>query len=188
MKQKSQIAMLVVLVVLASIVWYAQSSKTVGPEGGRFIAQNYEPLGVDNPALHWDELNRTRKTEYKSNGRNPFSVQAAPVAPVPGAPGNPLRVKDSHKPQGPPLPPPVPPPVWPGNVAFFGYGTIPNGTARRAFLTVDGEVQVVAEGDTLLGRYRILQINTASLEFEDISTGLRSTKALDADKGGTPPA
>ena len=85
-------------------------------------------------------------------------------------------------------PTPPPPPVWPGNVAFFGYGTVPNGTARRAFLTVDGEVQVVAEGDTLLGRYRIVQINTASLEFEDISTGLRSTKALDADKGGTPPA
>jgi hypothetical protein len=188
MKQKSQIAVLVALVVFAGVGWYAQSGKTVGPEGGRFIAQNYEPLGVENPALHWDELNRTRKTEYKSNGRNPFSTQAAPVALAPGAPGSPIHVISAYKPQGPRPATPPPPPVWPVNVAFFGYGTIPNGTARRAFLTVDGEVQVVAEGDTLLGRYRILQINTASLEFEDISTGLRSTKALDADKGGTPPA
>jgi hypothetical protein len=187
MKQKTQIGVLVVLVVLAGVVWYAQGGKPGGPAGGRFIAQNYEPLGVDNPALHWAEINRAQKTEYRSNGRNPFSLQAAPAAVTPDS-QKPATVNTSYRRLGPQPPTPPPPPVWPGNVAFFGYGTVPNGTARRAFLTVDGEVQVVAEGDTLLGRYRIVQINTASLEFEDISTGLRSTKALDADKGGTPPA
>jgi hypothetical protein len=72
-------------------------------------------------------------------------------------------------------------------VSFFGYGTVPNGTARLAFLSVDGEVQVVGAGDTLLGHYRILQINNGSLEFQDINTGLRNTKTLD-DKGAPPSA
>jgi hypothetical protein len=141
---------------------------------------------VDNPALHWDILHKAQKTEYKGGGRNPFSLQAEPVV------ANPALVQAStqrlHSFVGPRREPPPVPPTWPGNVSFFGYGTVPNGTARRAFLTVDGEVLVVGEGDTLLGRYRILQVNNGNLEFQDISTGLRNTKSLDADKTVGSPA
>jgi hypothetical protein len=183
-KQQKQLAVLAALIVIAALVWYAEGAKPVpGTLSARVVSPNYQPLPVENPALHWDTLARTRKTEYKPTGRNPFSMQAAPppVDPVTKGSGDPF-VR-----QGP-LKEPLPvPPTWPGNVSFFGYGTVPNGTARLAFLTVDGEVQVVGAGDTLLGHYRILQINNGSLEFQDINTGLRNTKALD-EKGAQPSA
>jgi hypothetical protein len=182
-KQQKQLAVLVALIVIAALV-YAEGAKPVpGTLSAQAISPNYQPLPVENPALHWDILAHTQKTEYKPSGRNPFSMQAAPP-PVD------QTAKNSAKPfmpQGPLKEPSPMPPTWPGNVSFFGYGTVPNGTARLAFLTVDGEVQVVGAGDTLLGHYRILQINNGSLEFQDINTGLRNTKALD-DKGAAPPS
>ena len=62
---------------------------------------------------------------------------------------------------------------------FFGYGTVPNGTARRAYLSDGDEVYIVAEGDTLLGRYRILKIGNATLDFEDITTHVQGQKTLE---------
>src|SRR5207302_8529167 len=77
----------------------------------------------------------------------------------------------------PPPPPPPPPPKLP--LKFFGYGAAPNSSGRRAFLT-DGEtVYIVAEGDTVLGRYRIIKITSASLDFEEIGSGRRASKALE---------
>jgi hypothetical protein len=183
-KQQKQLAVLAALMVIAALVWYAQGAKPVpGALSAQAVSPNYQPLPVENPALHWDALAHTQKTEYKPSGRNPFSMQAAPP-PVDQSAKNP----DKHFiAQGPFKEPPPVPPTWPGNVSFFGYGTVPNGTARLAFLTVDGEVQVVGAGDTLLGHYRILQVNNGSLEFQDINTGLRNTKALD-DKGAAPPS
>ena len=190
MKQKKQLAILGVLLVVAGLIWYAESGgkPIVGAINPGFVAQDYEPLPVDNPELHWGGIDAARRAEYKSSGRNPFSLQAAPIAPLPGATNVAANNANEFRKQGP-QPAPVPqPPTWPGNVSFFGYGTIPNGTARRAFLSVDGEVQVVGEGDTLLGRYRIVQVNNGVLEFQDIATGLRNTKSLDADKSTPPPA
>jgi hypothetical protein len=193
MKQKKQLIALGVLLAVAAAVWFGQrGGPVVGINRPGFITQNYQPLPVDNPALHWSEWDKARHTEYKSNGRNPFSAQAGPPPVVPGSPAD-LAAANNHgkppfRPQGPQPTPRPSPPVWPGNVSFFGYGTVPNGTARLAFVSVDGEVQVLGQGDTLLGRYKIVQINNGNLEFQDLSTGLSSTKALDADKAGAPPA
>jgi GTPase len=62
---------------------------------------------------------------------------------------------------------------------FYGYGTVPDGTARRAFLTDGDEVYIVAEGDTLLGRFRILKIGNATIEFEEISSGRQGKSNLE---------
>ena len=186
-KQQKQLATLAALVLVAALVWYLEGAKPdPGVVDSKFVATTYQPLPVDNPALHWHERDLARKTEYKSNGRNPFSLQAAPPPVDPAVVASAAEAA-RFKRQGPQKEPPPVPPVWPGNVSFFGYGTVPNGTARLAFLSVDGEVQVVGEGDTLLGRYRILQVNSGNLEFQDINTGLRNTKTLD-DKGGPPAA
>jgi hypothetical protein len=182
-KQQKQLAVLSALVVVAALVWYLESGKPVpGAANTQFVSTTFQPLPVENPALHWHQLEAARRTEYKPSGRNPFSM-VAPPPPSEIA----KNVPSPFRPQGPQKEPPPVPPTWPGNVSFFGWGTVPNGTARLAFLTVDGEVQVVGEGDTLLGRYRILQVNTGNLEFQDINTGLRNTKAMD-DKGGPPAA
>src|SRR5262249_43743963 len=79
-------------------------------------------------------------------------------------------------------PPPPPPPQLPGNLKFFGYGTVPNGTPRRAFLSDGDEVYIVGEGDTLMGQFRILKINNASLEFEEVNSGRHGQKAIE-DQG-----
>ena len=65
---------------------------------------------------------------------------------------------------------------------FFGYGNVPNNTARRAFLEDGDEVYIINEGDTLMGRYKILKINNASLEFEEVGSGRRGQKMLE-DQG-----
>ena len=50
------------------------------------FVQNYPPLAVDNPELHWWKLEASRKSECKSNGRNIFGPDAPFLAPP--SPGN----------------------------------------------------------------------------------------------------
>jgi hypothetical protein len=176
MKQKQQIIVLVVLVVVAALVWgFEFRNRTPNTITASFI-QEYKPLGEDNPQIRWDELKRAQGTEYKSNGRNPFS----PLAPPP--PEDPHKPKPVVVPPGPVVPtPPTLPTIanLPPNLKFFGYGAVPSGTPRRAFITDGEDIFIVSEGETLLGRYRILKISNAFLEFQEISSGLHGTTPLD---------
>ena len=129
----------------------------------------YKPLPVENPALQREKQQASRSTEYKGGGRDLFT-EMAPPPPV-------VAQKDERRtPQGP-LPQP-PPPSLPGNVKFFGYGTVPNGTAKRAFLSDGDQIFIVAEGDTLLGKYRVVKIGNANLDFEEIASGRRGSAVL----------
>jgi hypothetical protein len=174
MNQKSQIALLFVLVVVAALVWYLRPANPGVIADTAAVVQNYPPLAVDNPQLHWWKLEASRKAEYKSNGRNIFSPNA-PLRPSPLPKPEPKPGDSNYLP--PAAPPSPPPPALP--VKFFGYGTVPVGGTRRAFFTDGDEVYIVSEGETLLGRYRILKIGNASLEFEEISTGQRGSAALE---------
>jgi hypothetical protein len=43
----------------------------------------------------------------------------------------------------------------------------------------DGDqIYIVAEGDTLLGKYRVVKIGNANLDFEEIASGRRGSTAL----------
>lgn len=181
MKQKKEIGLLSVLLVMAAIVWHFEREKaTVGTVS---VAQNHHLLSVENPQLHKDKLEAARRTEYQSAGRNIFSAIAPPPATEQSKP-----VEVSWK-TGPPAPPPDPPLQPPPNVKFFGYGTVPNGTARRAFFADGEDVHIVSEGEVLLNRYRILRIGNASLEFEELSSGRRGAWNLNLeDQGSSPPA
>ncbi len=180
MTQKKQIVILVVLLVIAGNIWYWSffREKTAAPAGAVSVAENYQLLSVENPQLHKDRLESARRTEYKSNGRNIFSS----IAPPPPQPPHPTLL-----PQTPvnTTPPPPPPPTLP--VKFFGYGTVPNGTARRAFFTDGEDVYIVSEGEMLLNRFRILKVGNASLDFEEVSSGRHGTAALE-EQGATPSA
>ena len=178
MKQRTKIALLGVLMLAAAGVFYFDSIDGSMP-GKRpsFMATTYTPLPVENPALQRWKLDASRRTEYKSSGRDLFSE----VLPPPLRP----RVPDPV-PQPPPPVPEPPPPTLPANMKFFGYGTVPNGTSKRAFLSDGEEVYVVGEGDTILGRFRILRIGNASLEFEELGSGRRNSASL--DEQAAPPA
>ena len=180
MTQKNQMIVLAVLVLIMGVVWYFNRTTSATNTGNVATFQNYQLLAVENPQLHRDKMEAAQKTEYHSLGRNPFSE----IAPPPDHP-QPKPV-DTHPHPGPmPLPPP-PPPTLPPSMKFFGYGTIPNGTLRRAFLSDGDEVYIVGEGDTLLGRFRIVKINNANLEFEEIATGRHATVTLQEEQSAPP--
>src|SRR5260370_12967948 len=138
----------------------------VAAEAGSPV-QNYQLLSVDNPQLHTDGVDKARKTEYKSRGRNIFSRELPPPPP----PKHP--VPDPKTPIVP-LPPP-PPTVAPLPVKFFGYGTVPNGSGRRAFFTDGEDIYILADSEPLLHRLRIFKICNAKLEDEEGSSRLRGT-------------
>ena len=173
MKEKNQIIALVGLVVVGAVVWFWNTHQSPTALGAGTIAAGYTPMTVENPAIQTWKIEKVQKTEYKSSGRNPFSAVAPP-------PPQPKVLQPGDKGFVPPTPPPPPPPELPAK--FYGYGTVPNGTARRAFLTDGDEVYIVAEGDTFLSRYRILKIGNATIEFEEVSSG-RQGKANLEDAG-----
>lgn len=179
MNQKKQLVALVVLLLIAGSIWflYFVPDRPVVTADSSSVVQNYKPLGVDNPSLHWGPVERTRKTEYKSSGRNIFSRDLPPP---------PLTREQKKKIDTPPPPPPPPAPVVsPLPAKYFGFGTIPNGTARVAFLSAGEDVFVLKEGDLFLNRFRILRISNANLEYEEVSTGLRGIANLE-EQGGPP--
>jgi hypothetical protein len=182
MTQKKQIVILVLLLVIAGNIWYWSffREKTAAPAGAVSVAENYQLLSVENPQLHKDRLESARRTEYKSNGRNIFSS----IPPPPPEPPHPIKPEQQGPKQDPP--PPIPR-VSPLPVKFFGYGTVPNGTARRAFFTDGEDVYIVSEGEVLLNRFRIIKVGNASLDYEEVSSGLRGTANLE-EQGATPSA
>jgi hypothetical protein len=167
-KRRNNLVLLAALMILAALVWRSRFSTLQAIPASWDLAKSYPTLGVDNPQLHWWKLNAARKAEYKSNGRNIFSASLPPL-PTPRPSPKPDPVASQ--------PPAPPPPTLPAK--FFGYGTVPAGAPRRAFLSDGEQIWIVTEGETLLGRFRILKIGNANLEFEEISTGQRGTAALE---------
>jgi hypothetical protein len=181
MKQKKQLAVLVVLLLTAGVIWflYFDRDKSVVTADASSAARNYQPLGVPNP-IHNGPVDKARKTEYKSGGRNIFSRELPP----PPVSKETIRKLDEERNKVVQQPPPTVPPL---PVKFFGFGTVPNGTKRLAFFTNGEDVYVVGEGELLLNRFRILRIGNANLEYEEVSSGLRGTANLE-DQGGPPSA
>jgi len=178
MKQKHQVIVLVVLLVVAVLIWSFEWRKQTPTMQTASFIQDYKVLAVENPQIRWSELKRAQETEYRSNGRNPFSMIAAPTP----AEVRQKRDADTAKNLPPPPPPPPPPPTrasLPPNLKYFGYGTVPNGSPRRAFFTDGDDEYIVSEGDTLLGRYRILKVGNTNVEFQEISSGLPGTAPLE---------
>ena len=179
MSDRNKAIVLVVLIVIASAVWYVSAK---GPSGPANTSSDstvaYRPLAVDNPELQREKLRHSRDTEYKGTGRDLFSELAPP-------PPTPVEAKVDRQPTGPVVAAPPPPPALPANLKFFGYGTVPNGTARRAFLSDGDQIFIVGEGDTLMGKYRVVKIGNANLDFEEIGSGRRGSTSL-TDEPATP--
>jgi hypothetical protein len=180
-KSKIESGTLAVLVLIAGAVWYYHRYPGgMSARAGALAIIDYKPMGVENSKIHWERLTEAQQTEYKNSERDIFSVVLPPIpAPAPfhaPQPGD----KDYTPPPPPPPPPAPPPPKLP--LKYFGYGTVPEGEERRAFLTDGDAVYVVAEGDTVLGRYRVVKIGRVSLEFEEIGTKRRGTATLE-DQG-----
>jgi hypothetical protein len=166
MKQKIQVMVLAVLVVVAAMIWYFETRSQRSAAAGNSSATSYEPLAVVSQRLHWDRLENSRKTEYAKTVRDIFSEVLPPLI-------------DPKKITPPESNEPPKPTVAPLPVKFYGLGAVPANGAKLAFFTDGDNIFIVREGETLLGRFRILHIGNSSLEYEELANGLRGTAMLE---------
>lgn len=173
-KQQKELIALATLVLVAALIWiyYGREIKS---SSGLTAGGQYTPINAQDYVVILNGLEKAQKTEYKPSGRNIFVIGPMPVVQA----ANAAPVKPPFRPQGPQPPPPPLPAVLP--MAFFGYGMLPAGGPRQAFLKEEGgdEVHIVSEGDLLLNHIRILHIGNERLDFEDINTGQKGSKNLE---------
>jgi hypothetical protein len=165
---------LLVLVIAGAVYFEWPSS---GP-GAAAVAPSavgpYIILSVENPALRLDELDRVRKLEYTGTHRNIFSpTPPPPPVQVP----TPEEIKQQQQTAGPQPPAPPAPVVVPAT--FFGYVTDARTGHKEALFSDSDDVYIAAEGETLLGRFRVLKIGNDSVEVEEISSGRRTTLTME---------
>ena len=172
MSRKKQLILLGVLVAVLLVVGYLSFFRRSDAPQTAFSATENSPLiGVENPELQGWKVKEARKTEYTTSHRNIFDATPAPppvdTSKLPPTPTVPVQAADQ-------------PPALP--VKFFGYGSVPASGQRRAFFTNGEDVYIVAEGETLLGQFRVLHIGNTSLDFEVINSGRRGSVVLE-DQG-----
>jgi hypothetical protein len=130
----------------------------------------FSPLNVDNPALRLDILQRFLSLQYNGVHRSIFSA----TLPPPPAPPPTKQVVAA------PGPPPGPPPLT-VDAKYFGYVSDLSGSHRRAFFATpnNDDVIIAAEGDTFLGRFRIVRLTSTTADVEEVSSGRRTTLTLE---------
>jgi hypothetical protein len=116
-------------------------------------------LAALDPTLHPEIMRQAESLEYTGKGRNIFSqFSAPPVIPKPVA-----AIRQAKVDTGPP-PPPPPPPI---NLGFYGYAAEKTGQ-KQVFLLHGDDIFIASEGDVVDRRYRVVKINSASVQVEDI--------------------
>jgi hypothetical protein len=171
-KQQKELGTLVALLLVAGLTWFFFVGKGAGSPTAQSGAYKYQPIDAQDYSVVLDRLRRAQSTEYKPSGRNIFVA-----VPVKAAEPPPKPVEPPHLDSGPTPPPPPPPPQL--SMKFFGYGTLPSGGLRQAFLLDGDEVKIVTEGDTIQNHIRIVHIGNDRIEFEDTNTGLRNSAVLE---------
>jgi hypothetical protein len=170
MSRRTEIYLLVGLgVILAVVLYYSRAGSGSSVSGVLAENSKFLPLDIQEPKLHMDALERLRKLEYSGTHRNIFVAEAPPPVLAPGQ-----QPQRAPEPFVGPKPPPPPPPVQ-VPAELFGYESHSGSGRRTAFFTSGDDVLVVAEGDTFLGRFRLIHIGNDSAEVEEVSTGRHTT-------------
>lgn len=173
-RQQKEMIALAALVAIAGSIWYFHLGRPARANSG-FSATNYSPINAQDYTPIFFGLDKARGTEYKSAGRNIFVMTAVPVETANHGPVKPPFVVYNQ----PQLPPPPPPAQLP--MVFFGYGMLPAGGTRQAFLKEEtgDEIHIVSEGDVVMNHIRILHIGNDRIDFEDTNTGQKGSRSLE---------
>jgi hypothetical protein len=179
-KVKIEAGALLGLLIVAGLCWSFYFRASVGAaDSASSAVANYKAMPVENPRIHWSHLAESQQTQYETVGRDIFTGSLPkPAEPTP-APARSPEPGD-HDYVAPPPPPPPPPPQLP--LKYFGYGSVEEGQGRRAFLTDGGAVYIAAEGDTILGHFRVIKISHTTVEFEEIRSGRHGVATIE-DQG-----
>ena len=138
---------------------------------GRAASRNENSALTLDPRLRLDLLKLSEETEYKGAGRNIFQAQVEIPKPV----ESPIKKVETL----PPPPPPGPPPPPPINLKFVGFAS-GTGEPTRVFLTQGDDIFVAAVGEIVNRRYKVMRINSNSVEIEDVLSNNRQTIPLTA--------
>jgi hypothetical protein len=139
----------------------SSASTEEGPAAPMYGRQATKVSGLAalDPTLHPEIMRSAESLEYTGHGRNIFSQFSAPPAiPKPVA-----AIRQAALDTGPP-PPPPPPPI---NLGYYGYAAERTGQ-KQVFLLHGDDIFIASEGDVVDRRYRVVKINAASVQVEDI--------------------
>lgn len=170
MSKRTEIYVLVGLLLVAAVAYYFSRSETPGMTGVLASDPSFHPLNVDEPHLRLDLLEKIKKLEYSGSHRNIFTF-----GPPPPPPKTLAQIADEKRRSYPTVPVPAPPPPVSVPAQLFGYASMPTSGKRVAFFLDGEEVLVVEEGSVFLNRFRLDKIGNDSADVEEISSGRHAT-------------
>ncbi len=168
MWKRIRVYVLIALLLVLAVVVYLHFNQS--PELARVFSApvQYTPLEVPDPSLKLDLQERKRQIEYTGTHRNIFN------ASLPPPPVEQLTAQTVA-----PAPQPVGPPPLSVPFTYFGYVEDPRSGYRRGAFTNGEEVWIAAEGETVMTRFRVVQLGNANAVVEEISSGRRATLVLE---------
>jgi hypothetical protein len=170
MSRRNQIVVLGLLLAVLGVTVFLHNRPSADPAIVPTAAGVFTPVNVDNPALRMDILQRFLRLEYKGAHRNIF------VATLPPPPAPPQVTPVNTGPPAPTGPPPLT-----VDAKFFGYVSDFRGDHQRAFFATanNEDVFIAGEGDTLMGRFRVVKLTNTTADVEEVSSGRRATLTLE---------
>jgi hypothetical protein len=173
MSRRTEIGLFVVLlaVLAAAVYWNFRPASSVGADAP--MAISVEPLRVKNPSLHLDRLEQLRQLSYSGSHRNIFSATPPPLPPAAAAKKTGGAAGGGAETAGPPVPPALQVPL-----KFYGMAVDPKTGKKLAFFTSGDDVYIAGQGQTLLGRFRLLSIGNDTVEIEESTSGRRATLTM----------
>ena len=155
----------------------ATTPVTTGGKPARSLGTTSAAL---DPTLHMDAMLVSESVQYAGFGRNIFSPNSAPPPPT-AIP----QLQGKARPQStavqvvvpPPVIVPCPPNCPPIDLKFFGVETGSNG-ARKALLLHGEDVFVASAGEIVMRRYRVVTVDTKTIEVEDMQNNNKQTLPL----------
>ena len=152
-----------------------------------------DPMSID-PTLRIDVLAKIQRVNVEGVHRNLFDFGVAPPPPVeeakkgPGGkkPAIPNPIVDAQANLNAQLvqpPPPPPPPKIPWK--FYGFlAGQGKGAGKQAFFLDGDDIHVVAEGDVVKKRFKIVKIGVNSVVVEDLDFHNQQTLPLEEAPNG----
>jgi hypothetical protein len=180
MSRRTQIGVLIGLVILLVVVYISNRPQMTGLQGVMASDSSFQPLSVEEPELRLDLLAKLQKLDYPAGAhRDIFTNVALP----PQQTAEEKRRQEHQYPtvQHWPPPPPVEVPAQ-----FFGYASMRSSPHRLAFFLNGDEVLVVQEGSVFLSRFRLDKIGNDSADVEEVSSGRHASVPMVAPPAGTP--
>lgn len=188
MQRRVELYILAGLTIALVVAYLYNRNQVPGISGVLAADGKFTPLSVQEPQLRLDLLERLKTSDYSGSHRDIFNYGPPPVTQA--KPGDPTYV--ASKVIGPPLPQPAAPVQVPGEL--FGYASMPATGKRVGFFKEGDDVLVVPEGDTFLGRFRLIHVGNESADVQQISDGRHATVPMvqppnsePAAGAGTPP-